>query len=902
MTPERWQKVKELFEAACSHPPGERTNFLNNAVDDEVLRKEVVSLLALSEKSGTFLDSPAYEVVTKAFYSAQQLNKDETLSHYRILEQLGAGGMGEVYLAEDTRLRRRVALKVLPLHLAMDKDRLARFEREAFAASALNHPNIVTIFEFSVVEKTSFLVTEFVDGMSLRQRLGYGTLHITEALDIAIQIASALRAAHEAGIVHRDIKPDNVMIRRDGYAKVLDFGLAKLSEPLEVGGVAVGLEDATKLQVNTNPGTVMGTVNYMSPEQGRGLSTDARTDIWSLGVVVYEMIARRLPFTGDTSSHTIVAILEKEPQSLENVPAELQRIVRKTLTKDLEMRYQSTRDLLIDLKNLRRELDIQGEIERSVTPSDAISGSSHEDETRLYDSASATRDDELIPTQGSKSVSSLEYAVTQAKSHKLAVAIIAVVLLGVILAGTYFAFSSRRSSVGQISSIAVMPFINEGGNAEAEYLSDGMTETLINSLSKLPNLSVKARSSVFRYKGKEVDPQSVASDLKVQAIVNGRVVQRGDGLTLYLSLVDTRTGDQLWGEQYNRKQADLISLQGDVSRDVATKLGSKLSGADEQKVARNYTQNTEAYQLYLQGRFFANKRTPQTIQKAIEFYQQAIAKDPNYALGYAGLSDGYGLLSYYSSEPTPTFLVKAREAALRALSLDNNLAEGHNALGFVLAMSDFDYAGAEREYKRTIELDPNYTTAHYNLGVMLIRIGRPTEGMAELNHALELEPFSIVVNRLYGEVLVCSRRYDEGLAQLKKTAEMDPAFPTTYFALSNAYRLMGRYGDSVEAFAKFNELYDRPQTAAFARASFAAGGWQGYLREMITKRPEGLSTYLAAIYFTNLGDKDNAFIELNKAFANREYMARFLKIDPSVDPLRNDPRLKDLMHRMRLPE
>jgi len=495
-----------------------------------------------------------------------------------------------------------------------------------------------------------------------------------------------------------------------------------------------------------------------------------------------------------------------------------------------------------------------------------------------------------------------ELRTPKQKKTAIVVAIIVTAAFAALSAVLVVFYRSRNTSGVAIQSIAVMPFINQSGNSDAEYLSDGMTETLINSLSKLPNLSVKARSSVFRYKDKEVDPQTVGNELKVQAIVNGRVLQRGDDLTLYLSLVDTRTGDQLWGEQYNRKQSDLISLQGDVGRDVATKLRNKLSGADEQRVARNYTQNTEAYQLYLQGRFFANKRTPQSIQRAIGYYQQAIAKDPNYALGYAGLSDGYGLLSYYSSEPAPATLTKAREAALQALALDNNLAEGHNALGFVLAMSDFDYAGAEREYRRSIELNPNYTTAHHNLGVMLCRIGRPGEGMAELNHALELEPFSIVVNRLYGEVLVCTRRYDEGLAQLKKTAEMDPAFPTTYFALANVYRLLGKYGESVEAFAKFNELYDRPQTAAFARASFAAGGWPGYLRDMITRKPEGLSPYMAAIYFTNLGDKEKAFIELDKAYANRDYMVRFLKIDPSVDPLRDDARFKELMQRMRLPE
>ena len=484
------------------------------------------------------------------------------------------------------------------------------------------------------------------------------------------------------------------------------------------------------------------------------------------------------------------------------------------------------------------------------------------------------------------------------QSKRIGVIVMIVVLIGAASIVSYLYFSRKSNSA--IQSIAVMPFVNAGSNPDVEYLSDGMTETLINTLSQLPDLSVKARSSVFRYKGKEVEPQTVGDELNVQAIVNGRVVQRDDDLTVYLSLVDTRTGNQLWGEQYTRKRNDLLTLQITVGREVATKLKTRLSGSDEQKVAKSYTQNAEAYQLYLQGRFFATKRTPQSLLKAIECYQQAIEKDPNYALGYAGLSDGYGLLAYYGGMPPPLALSKAREAAQRAMSLDDNLAESHNALGFVLAVADFDYAAAEREYKRAIALDPKYTTAHHNLGVMLTRTGRSEEGMAEVRRALEIEPFSIVVNRLYGECLIHLRRFDEGLAQLKKTSEMDPAFPTTFFALSVAYRLMGKHADSVESFAKFQELYDRREVAELVRASFAKGGWQGYLREMTTKRPAGVTSYLAAIFFLELGEKEKAYAELEKAFENREYQLRFIKLDPSVDPLRADPRFKELAHRMRL--
>ena len=490
-------------------------------------------------------------------------------------------------------------------------------------------------------------------------------------------------------------------------------------------------------------------------------------------------------------------------------------------------------------------------------------------------------------------------STTSTKSKRLGVVVIIVaVLIASGLLVSYFAISKKRNA--PIQSIAVMPFVNAGSNPDVEYLSDGMTETLINTLAQLPDLTVKARSSVFRYKGKEVEPQTVGNELHVQAIVNGRVVERADDLTLYLSLVDTRTGNQLWGEQYTRKRSDLLSLQTVVGRDVATKLKTKLSGDDEQKVAKSYTKNAEAYQLYLQGRFFANKRTPQSLQKAIAFYQQAIEKDPNYALGYAGLSDGYSLLAYYGGAPAPIALSKARDAAMRALSLDDNLAESHNAMGFIFAVADFDYAAAEREYKRALALDPNYTTAHHNLGVMLTRTGRAEEGMAELRRALEIEPFSLVVNRLYGECLTYLRRYDEGLAQLKKTAELDPSFPTTHFALAGAYRLMARHAESVESFAKYHELFGRPETAALVRSSFAAGGWKGFLREMTSKRRDGVSPYMTAIFLLELGEKEKAFAALEDAFENREYQLRFIKLDPSVDALRADPQFKELAHRMKL--
>ena len=798
--------------------------------------------------------------------------------------------MGEVYLADDTKLDRKVALKVLLAEFALNQDRMRRFTQEAKSAAALNHPNIATIHEIGEHEGTHFIAMEFIEGVTLRELIHRQQTDQPKLLRHLQHVAEGLAKAHASGIIHRDLKPDNIMVTRDGHAKILDFGLAKLIEQ-QAFPTSNSSEVATAVMPqHSTPGAIMGTVGYMSPEQAQGKTKeiDQRSDIFSFGCILFEAATGKKPFEGESVVKSLHMVIYEPPPSINELsptaPAELQRIIRRCLAKDPDERYQSIKEVAIELKELRRELGAA--IDTTVPPS----------RRETLEAATIS----TPPASLSTRASSAEYMVSGIKRHKVPAILFALVLIAG--AAALFLYLRGRTTNAAIKSIAVMPFVNESGNADVEYLSDGMTETLINSLSQLPDLSVKARSSVFRYKGKDFDPQTVGRELNVQAILNGRVVQRGDNLTLYLSLVDTSSGNQLWGDQYSRSSAGLLSLQNDVGRDVATRLRNKLTGSETAKVSKSYTQNGEAYQLYLQGRFFANKRTPQSIQKAIEFYQQAIDKDPNYALGYAGLSDGYGQLGYYASDPAPAALIKAREAALRSLSLDNNLAEGHSALGFVLTTADFDYAGGEREYKRAIELDPNYEPAHHNLGVMLFRTGRRAEGMAEVRRALDLEPFSLVVNRLYGELLVYDRRYDEGLAQLKKTAEMDPSFPSTYSALATAYRLMGRYAESVESYAKLHELGGRPQTAALARASFAAGGWQGFMREMTSRRPAGFSPSMAAIFFAQLGEKDKAFAELNQACENREYTVRFLKIEPGFDPLRDDPRFKELLQRMRFPE
>ena len=840
----------------------------------------------------------------------KELEANTTLSHYRIVSRLGAGGMGEVYLAQDTKLDRKVAIKFLHEEFSKDADKLNRFVQEAKAASALNHPNILTVYEIGEVGGKNYIATELIDGETLREHLSHKeSLPLNTILKIGVQVAEALSAAHQAGIIHRDIKPENIMLRKDGYAKVLDFGLAKLSEPRPVGVTtgSAGSEDATRVQVNTTPGIVMGTVSYMSPEQARGKVTDARTDTWSLGVVLYEMLAGKVPFTGETVNHTIVSILEREPLLLENVPGELQRIVRKSMTKDVDMRYQTAHDLLIDLKNLRRDLDIQGELERSIVPNRTAA---NENQTQVYASGSvaATSSSQTAATQSvTTSSSSLEYAVTQAKSHKLSAAIVGLVLLGAISTAGYFAFVSRSGSTNQISSIAVMPFVNESGNADVEYLADGMTETLISSLSQLPNLNVKPRSSVFRYKGKETNPQTIGKELNVQAILNGRVVQRGQELSLFVELIDVALDKVVWGQQYNRKQSDLVTLQSEIARDVSNKLKTKLSGVDEAKVTKTSTANPEAYQSYLKGKFYWNKRTAENIKKAIEQFKTATDRDPNYALAYVGLADCYAVLGEYAGTPTSETIPQAKTYAERAIAIDDRLAEPHATLGIINDQL-WQWTEAEREYKRAIELNPNYATAYHWYSIYLKGVGRYDEAAVAIKKAQEIDPLSSVISINVTRLYQLQNNYDASVENTLKLIELDPGFSAAYQYLGLSYLRQGRNAEALTSLEKGVESSNRASVAlcdlgygyGIAGKRTEANAIVKELEEKYVKK-ESPGQYVAGVY-AGLGEKDKAFEWLEKAFQSRNGDLKNIRWAIPYESLRDDPRFKEMLKRMNLPE
>jgi eukaryotic-like serine/threonine-protein kinase len=824
-----------------------------------------------------------------------------SIGHYKIVSKIGSGGMGEVYLAGDTKLERRVAIKFLRDELSKDADKLNRFIQEAKAASALNHPNILTVYEIGEADGQNYIATELIDGKTLRAHLASkDEMPLNSILKIGVQVAEALSAAHSAGIVHRDIKPENIMIRNDGYAKVLDFGLAKLAES---SPAASGSEDATRAQVNTMPGVVMGTAAYMSPEQARGLATDARTDIWSLGIVLYEMLAGRVPFSGETVNHTIVAILEREPLLLENVPAELQRIVRKALTKDKEMRYQSARDLLIDLKNLRRDLDIQGELERSVIPNrETHSQISGEGETQFYTAgAQRTASGQTTAAQNVTSSSSLEYAVNQVKSHKGTTAVVGVILAAAI--GLIGYFSLVRTASGQINSIAVLPFENRSDDPNADYLSDGLSESLIYRLSQLPELKVSPTGSVMRYKGKGGSIAEIANDLGVQAVLTGRVVQRGDNLSISVELIDAANNKTIWGEQYEKKMSDLLATQREIATTITEKLQLKLTG-DEKGITKKYTSDNEAYQLYLKGRFQWNKRTVDGLRSAEIAYKQAIEKDPSFALAYSGLAETYGLFANYSvASPTESF-PKAKAAALKAIELDPTLAEPHAALGLYYTGYAFNDPLAEKALRRAIELNPNYATAWHWLGnATLISMQRFDEALAAGQRAIELDPLSAIISADQGWNYLFAHRYDDSIAQMHLTLKLDPNFYYAHYNLGWAYLEKKMYPEAIASLRRSLELNEDPYAKALLIRALAETGRRA---ESVSLRDElraeygrrYLAHYFLAIANLSLGDKDEAFALLDKDLDQRSIYAAWIRVDPTFDGVRDDPRYQTLVKKI----
>ena len=842
----------------------------------------------------------------------KELATNTTLSHYRIVSKIGAGGMGEVYLAQDTKLDRKVALKVLPAEVASNRDRMDRFIREAKSAAALSHPNIAQIFEIGEDNGMHFIAMEFVEGVTLREKIHRERTELRKLLRYLQHAAEGLAKAHAAGIVHRDLKPDNIMITREGHAKILDFGLAKLIEPQlteAVEGQNSGDAATAIMQQHSTPGVIMGTVGYMSPEQAQGKTNeiDQRSDIFSFGCILFEAATGKKPFEGDSivkSLHSL--IYEPAPQIKDLNPAapvELQRIVRRCLEKDADDRYQAIREVAIELKHLRRELESGADFDTTVPPPAGSATALSTDGGSTIQSTAA-RSGSIPPT-----VSSAEYLVSGIRKHKLTVGVALAILLALISGAGYWFFKYRGSAGAgseAINSIAVLPFQNKSADADTDYLSDGLAESLIFRLSQLPGLKVSPTTSVMRYKGKDTDIAKIASELGVDAVMTGRLVKRGDNLNITVELIDVRNNKSLWGEQYERKMSDLLATQREIAAAITQKLQLKLAGSEAKGITKRYTDNNDAYQLYLKGRFYFAKRTDEDIRRSIELFQQAIKLDPNFALAYVGVSESYNVMPSYPYMSPNEANPLAKAAVAKALEIDPNLPEAHTVAGMIAATFDWDWGKAEREFKRSLELDPNLAITHYRYAwTYLSPMGRHDEAIAEMKRAMELEPLSLTQGANFAAVYLYARQFDKALDQAKKTYDLDPTLVTGQNWMCHAYEVNGMYAESLAISEKAAQS-NRSLLAALGYA-YAKSGQRSKAEDVLKQWKERAKTkyvanYWVAIVYAALGEKDAAFAELEKAYQEHDWFIQRLRVDPYMDLLRDDPRFKDLVRRLGLAE
>ncbi len=750
------------------------------------------------------------------------------LGPYEILSPLGAGGMSEVHRALDTRLAREVAIKVLPAHLARDPELLQRFEREAQTLASLSHPNLVTIFDFGTEGDAHFAVMELLEGETLRSRLDREVPEYNSTLDIAEGVADGLSAAHSRGIIHRDLKPENIFITNDARVKILDFGLARIIAPIQ-------LQNNTKAPTGpavTPAGLIMGTVYYMSPEQVSGETADARTDIFSFGAVLYEMVTGRKPFTEKTSVETMVAILRQDPSELGvsqgKIPPDLERIVRACLEKDPALRFQSAHDLRLALRSVR-----------------AGSG-------MFYQPAA----------------------------------------------------SAPKRKSGKIDSIAILPFTNIGLDPGMEYLSDGITESIINTLSQLPSLRVMARSTVFRYKGAVVDPRAAGRELGVRAILTGRLVQRGGEVNIQTELVNVSDGSQLWGEQYGRPIGELQNVQEDIANAISNRLQLRVGSGRRRRLSKLYTRNAQAYQWYLQGRYHWNKRTDESIHKGIEYFNLAIQADPEFALAYAGLSDSYSLLGGFGFEKPTEAYPRARAAAERALQLDPDLGEAHASLAQISDRFDRDEVATERHFKKAIRANPGYPTAHLWYSVFLAMLNRYKEAEVEINKALELDPLSVVIHWTKGYLLLYMKRFDDAIASYNKALELDPSFMRALFDLAITYHLSGKSADAECTFQTWMQSAgDTTPMLTLKAYALACLGRSDESKELIRElegrsEKEYVSQFALAIAYIELREIDKAFEALERSVKAKEDALISVRVNPRLDPIRPDPRFKELQQRI----
>jgi len=828
---QRWNEIDHVLAAALELEPSEQAAFLDEAcAGDHELRQEVQSLLA-HDLAESLVRGETVAEATRLFSKALVAElKDKVIGPYQIIRELGTGGMGCVYLAHDQRLNRPVAVKLLSNYNMAAAERLRRFRQEALAASALNHPNILTIYEIGEAEGKNFIVTEFVDGSTLSKRISAGPIAVSESLDLGIQIAGALSAAHAAGIIHRDIKPANVMVRGDGLAKVLDFGLAKYEQ---------AHNDTASVDsiVETAPGAVMGTAAYMSPEQARGASLDARTDLWSLGAILYEMVSGSRPFQGDTPIDVMAAVIERQPLPFSTslaVPDSMAAIVFKALQKDREARYQTANELLTELKELAKRLEF------------ASHGRSVSNETRH------------------------EAVREQAKS-----------------------------------SIAVLPFVNMSADAENEYFCDGLSEELLNALTRIEDLKVAARTSTFSFKGKDVTVSGIGRALNVSSVLEGSVRKSGNRLRITVQLINAADGYHLWSERYDREMKDIFDVQDEIALAVVDALKVKLLGKEKAAVLKRYTENVEAYQLYLKGRYYWWKTVPEEFAKGRNYFEQAVVVDPSYGLSYCGLSSYFGFGSAWGMVPPELGWPKAVAANAKALKLDDTLAEVHNNMGGLNMVYHRDPLAAEQSITRAIELNPKFQEAHYLYSFFLLTRSRFDEAITQGKVALDLDPFSMRINNHVGFAYYLARRYDEAIAQYKQAIELDANNAAVHEALGDAFEQKRMFDEAIEAWQNALALKGDREGAVLLGSTYSESGFEPAKRAAAQWKHQGLKDrfargeYLSAIHlartYVQLADYDESFAWLEKASRERTVFPLLMSADPFYDNLRADPRFEKVL-------
>jgi serine/threonine-protein kinase len=885
MTPERHRQIATLYHASVDLTSGERTAFLETAcAGDLTLRQEVESLLAFQERAGGFLEVPPSDAMAELLTRDRaSLTDGQIIGHYRIVRLLGEGGMGEVYLADDINLGRRVALKLLPSQFTRDADRLRRFKHEARAIAALNHPNIITIFEIGETDGIHFIATEFIDGQTLRQRMNSKTMKPSEAVEIATHVASALIAAHDSSVVHRDIKPENIMVRKDGLVKVLDFGLAKFAEA-STAGVETRL--SATLEMTTNAGMVMGTVRYMSPEQARGMKLDARSDLFSLGVVLYEMLAGQSPFADATTADEVAAILGREAPPItlpfQELQKGLQRVLTMALRKEREERYQTAQQMLDDLKRLAPVLEAETEL--TTVPSRSAQ----------------------MPKAGRQAV-----APERTRALPRAAVALALLILTSFAAWMFLSGGNGAPAPATITSLAILPLVNLSNDPEQEYFADGMTEALTSQFAQLGSLRVPGRTSVMRYKSTTKSVTEIAAELRVDALIEGSIQSSGGKVRITVRVVRAGQDERsLPAQEYFVDAADELTVLHTVARDIAREIRIQVTPSEQQRLARAEPGDPEAHRAYMLGVSFAARGTLEGYEKALAEFAKAQTLDRDYAAPWAGMADTYIDLGYAGAmEPTEAYEA-ARAAANEALGRDRELAEAHVSLGAVLNDYDWNWAEAESHYKRALDFNPNYATGHWSYATHLAARGRFPEAKYEAQRAArDLEPDSIKANFTAGDVYYFAGDYQSAIDSYQRVINLDEKHSPIYEALAIVYEITGKPELALTNYLKFLKTggVEDAQIEAFKKA-YGSAGVPGYLRKLLEMEeedeklpPHRVWPLRRASLYARLGDKEQALHWIGEAFDARNPHLQDLGVDPVFDSLQKDPRFQEYLKRLKFP-